>query len=393
MKDLKIGVIGSGGRGILAAQAHLPEENSRIVACCDANPQTLEANRERYGSDIFTTDDYRELLKQDLDAVFIATPDFLHEEMAVAALEAGKAVYLEKPLAITTQGCDRILRTACETKSKLFLGHNMRHMPFVLKMKQLIADGAIGEVKAVWCRHFIGFGGDHYFKDWHAERKYSTGLLLQKAAHDIDIIHWLAGGYSQHINAMGGLTLYHEIENRLPDLGGPRTLDHSSLKKVWPPRSQSGLNANIDVEDISMMQMQLQNGVFAAYQQCHYTPDYWRNYCVIGDAGRLENFGNGEDDTTIHLWNKRVDRWTPADEIIPLDKVEGGHGGADPGIVQTFLRFVREGGETKTSPLAARFSVAAGCAATDSLRDNGTPRDVPDVPPEWWQYFEKDFQS
>jgi predicted dehydrogenase len=135
-----------------------------IVACCDMDEAMLQRGRERYGSDIFTTHDYPALLEQDLDAVFVATPDFWHEEHAIAALEAGKAVYLEKPLAITIPGCDRILETAVRTKGTLYLGHNMRHMAFVLKMKELLDSGAIGEVKTAWCRHFVGHGGDFYSK-------------------------------------------------------------------------------------------------------------------------------------------------------------------------------------------------------------------------------------
>src|SRR5690349_20201351 len=93
MEELKIGVIGSGGRGVIAAYAHRPEAGSRIVACCDRSAQTLDENRAAYGEELFTTQDYHELLNQALDAVFITTPDFLHEEMAIASLEAGKAVY------------------------------------------------------------------------------------------------------------------------------------------------------------------------------------------------------------------------------------------------------------------------------------------------------------
>jgi len=91
MSDLRIGVIGSGGRGRLAQYAHKPGAGSRVVACCDINEEVLALNRVRYGEDIFITTDYRELLQQDLEAVFVTTPDFLHEEQAVAALEAGKA--------------------------------------------------------------------------------------------------------------------------------------------------------------------------------------------------------------------------------------------------------------------------------------------------------------
>ncbi len=62
-------------------------------------------------------------------------------------------------------------------------------MDVVRTLRRVIQEGRIGEVKAViWCRHFVGNGGDYYFKDWHADRSRTTGLLLQKAAHDIDVM-------------------------------------------------------------------------------------------------------------------------------------------------------------------------------------------------------------
>ena len=94
MQDLQIGVIGSVGRGSLARYAHKPGDGSCVVACCDVNEAAFERNRGWYGDDITLTTDYHELLAKDLDAVFVTTPDFLHEEHTVAALEAGKAVYL-----------------------------------------------------------------------------------------------------------------------------------------------------------------------------------------------------------------------------------------------------------------------------------------------------------
>ena len=213
--ELRIGVIGAGGRGGLAGHAHHPEEGVSLVAGADVDTRALDRFRERYGPEAFVTTDYRELLKRkDIGAVFVTSPDFLHEEHAVAALQAGKHVYLEKPMAITITGCDRILRTAYEHKRKLYLGHNMRHMDVILTMKRLIDEGRIGEVKAGWCRHFVGYGCDAYFKDWHAERSRATSLLLQKGAHDIDVLHWLCHGYSRRVTAMGGLTLYDRITDR-----------------------------------------------------------------------------------------------------------------------------------------------------------------------------------
>jgi predicted dehydrogenase len=389
MEDLEIGVIGSGGRGGLARNAHKPGEGSRVVACCDIVPATLERNREWYGEDIFTTSDYRELLGRDLDAVFVCSPDFLHEEHAVAALEAGKAVYLEKPMAITTAGCDRILRTARLHGRIIYVGHNMRHFAVVQKMKELIDAGAIGQVKAGWCRHFVSYGGDAYFKDWHADRRSSTGLLLQKGAHDIDVLHWLCGGYTRQVTAMGDLTLYGDIEDRH---GSSERGDASFVEANWPPLSQKQLNPVVDVEDLSMVLMRLDNGVLASYQQCHYSPDAWRNYTIIGTEGRLENFGDGIGaETCVRLWNRRRDGFKPeADETFSMELVKGGHGGGDPRIVAEFLRYVAEGGGIKTSPVAARYSVAAGCAATQSLRDGSAPVEVEPLDDELRLYFEEE---
>jgi predicted dehydrogenase len=384
MDDLRIGVIGTGGRGGIALHAHRPGAGARVVACCDVQTGQLEQARHTYGADVFTTSDYRALLARDLDAVFITTPDYCHEEQAIAALEAGKAVYLEKPMAITTEGCDRILATAYTHGTRLFVGHNMRHMIFVLKMKELIDNGAIGEVKAAWCRHFVGHGGDFYFKDWHAERKHTTSLLLQKGAHDIDVLHWLCGGYTQMVTGMGGLTLYDSVtDRRSPDQSGDVVREYDR----WPPQSYRQLHPTIDVEDISMVLMQLDNGVFASYQQCHYTPDYWRNYTVIGTKGRIENFGDIGRDTVVRLWNRRSDYNGRGDADYAVGGGEGDHGGADLAIINEFLRFAREGGKTNTSPIAARYSVAAGVAAAASLRAGSVPQRVWDVAPELSNYF------
>lgn len=386
--ELRIGVIGAGGRGGLAWEAHRPEEGARLVAGCDINPDALKWFAERAGPEAFVCSDYRDLLaRPDIDAVFVTTPDYWHEEHAVAALEAGKDVYLEKPMAITIAGCDRILRTAYERKRKLYLGHNMRHFATILKMKELIDSGAIGEVKAGWCRHFVCYGGDAYFKDWHAERSKATSLLLQKGAHDIDILHWLCGGYSQRVTAMGALTLYDQITDRHdPSERG----DAGWSTDNWPPLALKGLNPVIDVEDLSMMLMQLDNGVFCSYQQCHFTPDGWRNYTIIGTEGRVENFGDGPGDSVVTLWNHRY-YYNPHGDIQYFVRAESGsHGGADPKIVAEFVRWLREGTPISTSPIAARYSVAAGCMAADSLRNGSAPREIPPVLAELVEYFERD---
>jgi predicted dehydrogenase len=389
--DLRIGVIGAGGRGGLAGYAHKPQAGVRVVAGADVVESALTKFKEQFGQDAFVTKDYRALLaRRDIDAVFVTSPDFMHEEHAVAALEAGKSVYLEKPMAITIDGCDRILQAAYQSRRKLYLGHNMRHFPVVEKMKELIDQGAIGEVKVGWCRHFVGYGGDAYFKDWHADRTRSTGLLLQKGAHDIDVLHWLCGGYTRRVTGMGGLTVYGQIADRHhPSERG----DASFRPENWPPLSQKGLNPIVDVEDISMMLMQFDNGVFASYEQCHYAPDGWRNYTIIGTEGRIENFDDVPPEAVVRLWNRRHDYSPEGDAHFEFPDPGGSHGGSDPKIVAEFIRYLRQGGTIATSPIAGRYAVAAGYLATQSLRSGSTPMDVPAVADHILDYFSAEVEG
>ncbi|WP_329402607.1 Gfo/Idh/MocA family oxidoreductase [Streptomyces melanogenes] len=388
MTDLRIGVLGFGLRGSLARVAHRPGRGSAVTALADPDPRARAEAAVAF-PDATLTGDHRKVVEDpDIDALLVLTPDHTHADLACAAMRTGKPVFVEKPLDISVERCDTILRTAYETGSRLYVGHNMRHMPVVRLMRDLVERGAIGTVKTVWIRHFVGYGGDWYFKDWHAERAHTTGLLLQKAAHDIDVLHWLAGGYARDVQAMGDLMVYGDNPHRRAP-GEPKADDWYTKDGHWPPHTQRALNPVIDIEDVSLLNMRLDNGVLAAYQQCHFTPDYWRNYTVIGDAGRLENFGDGPG-SRVKVWNARRSHFRDEpDEVheVPPAPDGSGHGGADPLLMDEFLRFVREGGRTDTSPVAARMAVAAGYQATMSLRDGGTPRRVEPLDPELAAYF------
>ncbi|NEN05412.1 Gfo/Idh/MocA family oxidoreductase [Diaminobutyricibacter tongyongensis] len=381
--SLRIGIVGFGARSALWRDVVVPGNDAVIAAVWDPAERAQRSVAEELPDARIATS-LDDLLSSGIDAVMVLSPDFTHAEVAIAALRAGVPVFCEKPLAITAEDADRVLETARVTGTRLYVGHNMRHLPLVRTMRDIVRSGRIGEVKAIWCRHFVGNGGDFYFKDWHADRTKSTGLLLQKGAHDLDVIHWLADSRSETVVGMGGLTVYGDIKDRR-DRSEERMGEWISHDN-WPPRTLTGLNPVVDVEDVSMMLMQLENGVYASYQQCHFTPDYWRNYTVIGTEGRIENFGDG-DGGVIKVWTTRGDYAEP-DEIIPIPAAEGGHGGADSALVAEFLRFVREGGPTETSPVAARDAVAAGEAATISLRTDGCSISIPAVAPDIRQYFE-----
>lgn len=371
---LRIGVIGLGLRGGLADLVHR-HEHAAIVHVCDIDQRKQEEVARRFGDARFSID-AKSLLEDDsLDAVMVLTPDWLHAQHAIAAMQAGHNLFLEKPMAITIADCDRILATAEQTGRKLYVGHNMRHMDWILKIRQVILDGAIGQVQTAWQRHFIAYGGDAYFKDWHAEQRYTTGLLLQKAAHDLDVMHWLCGGYTRRVNAMGRLSVYNRVPAR------ERTDEPWSRRwsnDNWPPLATRNVNPELNVEDLSMLQAELDNGVLLAYQQCHYSPDDLRDYTFIGDAGRVETT-RAQGKWVIRLWNRRGDHNPEGDQQFVLEPQAGGHDGADPSMIGEFIAYLRGDAQPRCQPFEARMAVAAGYQATMSLRQGGIPLDIPPI--------------
>ena len=388
MKCLRLGMIGVWGRAhFLKDHLHQPENGeSMVVAGADNSDFALEQFRKWAGDDVFATKDYRELLRrEDVDAVVICTPDYLHEEQAVAALKAGKDVYLEKPMAITTEGCDRILETVEQTGRKLMIGFCLRCSPAMNKVKDLIDQGVIGKVKAVWIRHFVGWGSDFYYHDWHSLRRNVNSLFLQKGSHDIDLMHWLAGGFTNKVAAFGGLDMFGG--DKPNDLTCDKCSERSTCAEAQPlvdmhgfefPRLKCAFRMEIDIEDNQVAIFQLDNGVKGSYLQCHFTPEYRRNYTVIGTEGRLEidlerrKIVQIDRPSNIERYQSEYPEEPP--QISHDIKGEYGkytHGGADPLIAQAFLDYLLRDVPPVASALDGRMSVAAACGAVDSLRNGG----------------------
>ncbi len=374
MDKLRFGVIGACGRGTLANNWR-DSSRAEVVAGMDVSEDKLADFRSRMGGHVFTTLEYRELLdRPDVDAVAVTSPDFMHEEHAVAALDAGKHVYLEKPMAITIEGCDNIIAAQKRSGKKLMIGFNMRCHNMWRTMKDIVDTGVIGEVKAVWVRHFVGKGGYFYYHDWHGTRANTTSLLLQKGSHDIDQIHWISGQYSKRVAAFGSLDFFGgDKPNDLycPDCDEKTTCTEVSLQHL----TQCALRREIDVEDNNVMIMELEGGIKASYLQCHFTPDYHRNYVFIGTEGRMEN---SEPHGEVWVKMRRSNSWKElSDRTYTIKKGVGTHGGCDPVICEQFLDYVLEGKEPAATPIDGRMAVAAGVCGAESMRNGGVPVDVP----------------
>ena len=384
MKQLRLGMIGVWGRAYyLKDHLHHPDGESVIVAGADISDFALEKFSEYAGPDALATKDYRELLERDdLDAVIVCTPDRFHEEHAVAALEAGHHIYLEKPMAITIAGCDRICSAAQRSGRKLMMGFPLRYSPVIKKAKELIVKGEIGEIKAVWMRHFLGYGSDFYFHDWHCRRENINSLLLQKASHDLDVMHWLAGSYTESAAGFGSLDMFggDRPDDRVCDASCPERADCAEAQPLADrfglpyPRRQCAFRGEIDIEDNLVVSLRLANGVKGSYTMCCFAPDAERNYAIMGTKGRLEiNLHLNEIKLIERPHNQvfeDIDRHTSIIDLDP-ESLKGGHGGADPKIAKGFLDYLLRDVEPRATMLDGRMSVAAGCAATESIREGG----------------------
>jgi predicted dehydrogenase len=376
--QLRIGMIGINGRGGLWRHWHDPQGRSVVVGAADIVPEYLDAFRAEQGKNPFTTLDYRELIaRPDIDAIAVTSPDYCHEEHAVAALAAGKHVFCEKPMTITIEGCDRVLNAWRTAGTRLMVGFNMRYMNIFRVMKEVIESGAIGEIRAAWVRHFVGMGSDFYYHDWHATRQNATSLLLQKGSHDLDMIHWLTGRYTKRTAAFGSLDFFGG--DKPNDLTCPSCPERDTCTEVSQSRRiQCCFRQEVDVEDNQVMIMELEGGIKASYLQCHFTPDYHRNYTIIGTEGRIEN---SEPEMTVRVKTRVSNSWRDlADRTYDIKPARGGHGGADPVICRDFVEMCLDGKEPLATPLAGRMSVAAGVCAAHSMRNGGAPVDVPPPP-------------
>ena len=131
MKKLRAGIVGCGG---IANAKHLPAMEKcglyEVVAFCDIIPEQAQETKEKFGSSdakVFT--DYRELVKEDLDVVYVTTPNRSHSEISIAAMEAGKDVMCEKPMARTYAETEKMLETAKRTGRVLNIAYQNRYRP------------------------------------------------------------------------------------------------------------------------------------------------------------------------------------------------------------------------------------------------------------------------
>ncbi len=181
------GVIGLGVWGEAHLEAYSSTPQARLVAVCDLNEELLRERVEKYHPD-FSTTDYRELLaREDVEAVSVVTPDFLHREIALAAIEAGKHVILEKPMATSVEDAEAIAGAAERAGVKVMVDFHNRWNPAMVAARQAIASGEMGEPQMASIR----LNDTLYVPTGMLSWARGSTVVWFLGSHSVDLVRWL----------------------------------------------------------------------------------------------------------------------------------------------------------------------------------------------------------
>ncbi|MBB3113579.1 putative dehydrogenase [Paenibacillus phyllosphaerae] len=243
MANVRIGIIGCGG---IANGKHMPSlakvKEAQIVAFCDIVLERAEQAKEKYGtSESVVYSDYQELLKDEtIDVIHVCTPNDSHAEISIAALEAGKHVLCEKPMAKTAADARLMLEAAKRTGKKLSIGYNNRFRADSRYLKEVCSQDELGEIyfakaHAIRRRAVPTWG---VFLD---EEKQGGGPLIDIGTHALDLVLWMMDNYKPKV-VLG--RAYHKLS---------QTENAANAWGPWDP-------AQFTVEDSAFAMITMENG-------------------------------------------------------------------------------------------------------------------------------------
>jgi predicted dehydrogenase len=250
-KQLKIGIIGLGSIGT----RHL--HNFRELGITDLEVWDANTSKSTFGDldGIRWNDSLEQLLERGPDAVVICTPTHLHAESAIAAINAGCHVLVEKPIAVDLTDADKIVEASTAMRIKVLVGCNLRYHPGVAMLKKCLDDGLVGRpilARAEYGRYLPHWRpGVDYRNTYSADAAQGGGIILE-TVHEIDYLMWFGGGVKE-------ITGYSA---KLSDL-------------------------DIDTEDSAGLSMRMANGMLAELHVDYLRPIKRRGCEVIGSEGSI----------------------------------------------------------------------------------------------------------
>jgi len=195
-KSLRVGLIGAGLQGGRRAPVLKQFARTKLVMVASAHQEIAQRLANSLGCE--STNRWEEVIeREDIDVVLVCTPPDLHAVMSIAAMNKGKHVLCEKPLARTLKEAEDMLAAAQANNVTLKCGFNHRHHPGIQKAREWFDEGVIGELNFIRCRYGI-CGRPGYEKEWRADPNIvSGGQLMEQGIHAIDLFRWFLGGFTE----------------------------------------------------------------------------------------------------------------------------------------------------------------------------------------------------
>lgn len=194
METIKWGIIGCGDvTEVKSGPAFSKVNNSRLVAVMRRDRTRAEDYAKRHDVPKWYTDAYALINDPEINAVYVATPPLQHEEYTIASLEAGKPVYVEKPMAVSEAAAKRMLEVAVKNQVCLSVAHYRRAQPIFMKLKELLDEKIIGEVRFADLKYLAPLIGAEQLKEpkmkWRVDPSVAGGGLFHDLApHQVDLM-------------------------------------------------------------------------------------------------------------------------------------------------------------------------------------------------------------
>ncbi|MEI6971860.1 MAG: Gfo/Idh/MocA family oxidoreductase [bacterium] len=371
MEHINIGVIGCGAMGMGVVRKLLGcDSRLRVTAVYDPDQRSVENAKQHLGPAARICASYRDVTGMpDVDWVMIASWNCHHCEQTLAAFEAGKHVFCQKPLGMNLDECLQMLM-AWKRSGRMFnIGFTLRYSPHYRRIKDILSEGRIGQPLSMEFNETLDFNhGGYIMGDWRRLRKNAGTHLLEKCCHDIDLGNWMIGARARRVASFGGLDFFlPRNARRVSDI--PPMPDGRKAYSSW-----GGLVAldpflsDKDIVDNQVAILEYANGVRATFHtNCNAAIPERRMY-ILGTEGALRaDVLTG----TIHV--KRIGFDTQVEDLSTSSS--GGHGGGDD-VLAAELAGSMLNHTPPSVGLVEGLEAAVTCFAIDEAMDSGTVVDV-----------------
>ena len=211
MEDFGIGLVGAGGMGKSLVLEANQIEGVKVVFVSDLDEDRARSLAEEVNAS-YTLDYHRLLCDDRIHAVFVASPPFLHATISIDAMNSGKHVFCEKPMATTLKDCDAMIKTAEQNQVNLGVGLVCRFHATHSKVREIVVSEQLGKPISMHVHRIGGpWQGGSYHTDWRMQREKCGGFLMEVNAHEIDFMRWTCGEIKK-VYAAGGTYIQHEAD-------------------------------------------------------------------------------------------------------------------------------------------------------------------------------------